>query len=154
MTTTMIDRSALRAALATLLSTELVGSGKPVEAVYSYQVSDMQGKSPVVFVTSAGSWRRNPERSTRPTSIAYLDVNVFVLYSDPAAGWTEQNSEERLDLIEKKIGEVVVNHSGDTTKEAWMSLDFAGRSEVTSVIIGGKDYDWEVIPLSATLWAA
>jgi len=154
MTTTMIDRSALRTALATLLSAELVGASKPVEAVYSYQVSDMQGKSPVVFVTSAGSYRRNPERSARPTSIAYLDVNVFVLYSDPGAGWTEQNSEERLDLIEKKIGEIVANHSGDTTKEAWMNLDFAGRSEVTSVIIGGKDYDWEVIPLMAQLWAA
>jgi hypothetical protein len=153
MTTVMIDRKVLRDALATLLTTALVGTGLPVNAVYSYQVADTKGKSPVVFVTSAGAWRRNPEKSTRPASFAYLDVNILVLYSDGTVNWTEQHSEERLDLIEKKIGEVVANNS-DNPAQPWMSLDFAGRSEVTSVVIGGKDYSWEIIPLQAQLWAA
>jgi hypothetical protein len=152
MTTTTIDRKTLREALATLLAAELVGTGKPVNAVYSYQVADFKGKSPVVFVTSAGAWRRNPEHSTRPTSVAYLDVNILVLYSDGTPSWTEQHSEERLDLIEKKIGEVVANNSEDPA-QPWMFLDFASRSEVTSVVIGGKDYSWEIIPLLALLWA-
>lgn len=153
MTTVLVDRKTLREALATLLTTALVGTGLPVNAVYAYQVADTKGKSPVVFVTSAGSWRRNPEKSSRPTSIAYLDVNILVLYSDGTVNWTEQHSEERLDLIEKKIGEIVVNNS-DNPAQPWMSLDFAGRSEVTSVVIGGKDYSWEIIPLQAQLWAA
>jgi hypothetical protein len=153
MTTVMIDRKALREALAALLAAALVGTGLPVNAVYSYQVADTKGKSPVVFVTSAGAWRRNPEHSARSTSIAYLDVNILVLYSDGTVNWTEQHSEERLDLIEKKIGEIVANSSEDPT-QPWMYLDFAGRSEVTSVVIGGKDYSWEIIPLNATLWAA
>jgi hypothetical protein len=152
-TTTLIDRKTLRESLSTLLAAELVGAGKPVDAVYSYQVSDIKGKSPVVFVTSAGAWRRNPERSERPTSIAYLDVNILVLYSDGTPNWTEQHSEERLDLIEKEIGEVVVDNS-DNPAQPWMFLDFAGRSEVTSVVIGGRDYSWEIIPLLAHLWAA
>jgi len=153
MTTTMIDRKVLREALATLLATELVGAGKPVNAVYSYQVSDFKGKTPVVFVTSGGSFRRNPEHSIRAESIAYLDVNSLVLYSDGTTNWTEQHSEERLDLIEKKIAEVVTNNS-ENPAQPWMFLDFAGRSEVTSVVIGGKDYSWEIIPLQAQLWAA
>jgi hypothetical protein len=149
----MVDRETVRAALATLLSTKLVGTGKPVQAVYAYQVSDFQGKSPVVLVTSAGSFRRNPERSDRTGSIAYFDVNVFVLYSDPDAGWTEEHSEERLDLIEKNIAEVVADESL-RDNQPWLFLDFAGRSEVTSVVIGGKDYSWEIIPRSAQLWGA
>lgn len=153
MTTTMIDRKTLRESLATLLAAELVGTGKPVSAVYSYQVADFKGKSPVVFVTSAGSHRRNPEKSQRDTSLAYLDVNILVLYSDGTANWTEQHSEERLDLIEKKVGEIVVNNSDNPTLP-WMELDFAGRSEVTSVVIGGKDYSWEIVPLQTKLWAA
>lgn len=153
MTTVLVDRKVLREALATLLTTQLVGVGLPVNAVYAYQVADTKGKSPVVFVTSAGSWRRNPEHSTRPTSIAYLDVNILVLYSDGTASWTEQHSEERLDLIEKMIGEVVANNS-ENPAMPWMFLDFAGRSEVTSVVIGGKDYSWEIVPLQAQLWAA
>lgn len=153
MTTVLVDRKTLREALATLLTAELVGVGKPVDAVYSYQVSDFKGKSPVVFVTSAGAWRRNPEHSERPTSIAYLDVNILVLYSDGTTNWTEQHSEERLDLIEKTVGEVVANNS-DNPAQPWMFLDFAGRSEVTSVVIGGKDYSWEIVPLQAVLWAA
>ena len=152
MTTVMINRKALREALATLLSAQLVGVGKPVEAVYSYQVADFQGKSPILFVTSAGSWRRNPEHSGRITSIAYLDVNVFVLYSD-GGSWTEQKSEERLDLIEQKVSEVVVNNARPDGG-LWLDLDFVGRTQVTSVVIGGKDYSWEVIPLSAVLWGA
>jgi hypothetical protein len=153
MTTVLVDRKVLREALATLLATALVGTGLPVNAVYAYQVADFKGKSPVVFVTSAGAWRRNPEHSARSTSIAYLDVNVLVLYSDGTASWTEQHSEERLDLIEKKVGEVVANNS-ENPAQPWMFLDFAGRSEVTSVVIGGKDYSWEIIPLQAQLWAA
>jgi hypothetical protein len=153
MSTVLIDRKTLRESLATLLAAELVGAGKPVSAVYAYQVADTKGKSPVVFVTSAGAWRRNPEHSTRAGSIAYLDVNILVLYSDGTTSWTEQHSEERLDLIEKKIGEVVANNS-ENPAQPWMFLDFAGRSEVTSVVIGGKDYSWEIIPLQAQLWAA
>ena len=153
MTTVLVDRATLRTALATLLAAELVGAGKPVNAVYPYHVADIKGKAPVVFVTSAGSFRRNPERSARNTSLAYLDVNVFVVYSDSAVGWTEEHSEARLDLIEKSIGEIVDNNS-ENPKLPWMNLDFAGRSEIRPAIIGGEDYDWEIIPLVAELWGA
>jgi hypothetical protein len=153
MTTNMVDRKTVREAFAALLAAALVGDGKPVEAVYAYQVSDFQGKSPVVFITSAGSFRRNPERSTRSTSIAYFDVNVMVLYSDSDADWTEQDSEDCLDLIEKSVAQIVANNGRDDALP-WMELDFSARSEVTSVVIGGKDYSWEIIPLAAVLWGA
>ena len=155
MTTTMIDRATLRIAVATLFTNDLVGAGKPVKTVYSYGVKDLKGESPVVTVSSAGSYRRNPEHSDRGGSLAFLDANIFVLYAEPTSGWTEANSDDRLDLIEKKIAEIVANNAeGPATNRPWLSLDFAGRSEITPVILGGKDYDWETIPLVLALWGA
>lgn len=150
MTTIFIDRTVLQNALVGLLQTALVGTGKPVQAVYAYQVADIGTQSPVVIVTSNGSHRRNPEKSLRNTSLIYLDVHVLVLYASPADGWTEANSEAALNTIEKGIDGVVADNNETSS---WMNLDFAGKSEIEPTVIGGKEYRYEVIPLVAEVRA-
>ena len=156
MTTIPVDRLVVRNALADLFTAELVGIGKPVQAVYPYQVADIGTNSPVIIVTVSGSQRRNPEHSLRSASLVYLDVHVLVLYANPKAtpAWTEEDSEDRLDLIEKSVTQVVIDNNGDDQKKPWMLLDFAGRTEIEPVVIGGREYRYEVIPLSAEMLAA
>ena len=150
MTTVFIDRTAVQNKMAALISTKLVGAGKPVQAVYSYQVADINKQSPVVIITSGGSQRRNPEKSARNTSLIFLDVHVLVLYANATDSWTEQHSEAALNVIEKGIDEVVADNN---ETDVWMNLDFAGKSMIEPVVISGLEYRYEVIPLSAEVTA-
>ena len=144
MTVVFVDRTVVQNALATLLQAALVGTGKPAQAVYAYQVADIGTQTPVVIVTSPGSNRRNPFKSPRDTSLVYLDVHVLVLYASPADSWTEANSEAALNTIEKLINGVVADNDETAT---WMHIDFAGQTRIDPVIIAGKEYRYEVIPL-------
>ena len=149
MTTVFVDRTLVQTTLATLLTAALVGAGKPVQAVFDYQVDDIGTKSPVVIVTSKGSNRRNPEKSARNKSWVYPDVHVLVRYSN-GTGWTPRDSEVALNTIEKLIAGVVADNQETTV---WMSLDFNGQSEIEPVVISGKEYRYETIPLAAEVMA-
>lgn len=138
------DRTTVQNALAALLTTALIGTGKPTQAVYAYQVADIEKKKAVVIVTSSGSNRRNPFKSPRSQSLIYIDVHVLVLYSAEAESWTAANSEAALNTIETSIDAVVADNNETTT---WMSLDFAGKSTIEPANIGGNDYRYEIIPL-------
>lgn len=50
MASDVTNRETVRDAFTTLLSTALVGSGLPVQAVYGYKIGDFQGQSPIVIV--------------------------------------------------------------------------------------------------------
>jgi hypothetical protein len=143
-TITFVDRTTVQNALAALFSTALIGTGKPTQAVYAYQVADIDKKKAVVIVTSSGSNRRNPFKSPRSQSLIYLDAHVLVLYSAEAESWTAANSEAALNTIETSIDSVVADNNETST---WMSIDFAGKSEISPTNIGGNDYRYEVIPL-------
>lgn len=72
------NRSVVRKQFAALLEQDLVGVGKPVKAVYSYQVGNFRGESPVVVVSSLGTGRGTPTVSS--ASEFHLEVHTFVLY--------------------------------------------------------------------------
>ncbi len=138
-----VNRSVGRKALASLLSAALTGAGKPAQAVYAYKVGDFKGQSPVVIVTSAGSQREKIMLSTTTRRVSvFLDVFTFVLYADPATGWTESDAEDRLDLLEKSISDVLVDNVNTAN---WNNLTVDSKSQIDSVVIGGADYARELI---------
>lgn len=145
MPSNVINREAVRDQFAQLLSDALVGVGKPAEAVYNYQVGDLEGKSSVVVVTSAGSGRGSVVIAN--DTILLLEVVTFVLYA--SENWTEAQSEDQLDLLEKSISDVVVDAND---RGIWQSVEFNGESTIDVIDIGGTDYRYEVIPLRITAW--
>jgi len=81
MASDVVNRETIRDAFTTLLSTALVGTGLPVQAVYGYKKADFQGQSPVVVIAPGGTGR-GAAAFDKTGSDVYLDVFVFVLYSD------------------------------------------------------------------------
>ena len=133
MTSNVTDRAAVRSQLATLLTTSLVGVGKPAEAVYAYQVGDFGKKSPVVVVTGAGTGRGNP-LIVDPTDFL-LEVHTFVLYATEDGSWTEQQSEDRLDLLEKSIGDVI-NQEAKRWSANLIVIGTQGRRGFNRLVLG------------------
>lgn len=146
MASNVINRETVRDQLATLLNTALVGSGKPAQAVYGYQVGDFQGNSPAVVVTSVGTGRGS-SLIAGATEFP-LEVHTFVLYATEDGSWTEAQSEDRLDLLEKSITDVI-NDANDSG--TWISIEMNGQSEIDAVEIGGDEYRHEVIPVLITV---
>ena len=147
MPSNVINRETVREQFASLLSSALVGVGKPAEVVYSYQVGDFKGKSPVVVVTSAGSDRGSP--LVKSETVFFLEVYAFVLYALEDGTWTEEQSEDRLDLLEKSIVDVI-NDANDSG--TWQSVETNGESVIDSVEIGGDEYRYETIPIRIVAW--
>lgn len=142
-----INRSVVRKQLATLLATELVGAGLPVQQVYDHQTGDFEGRSSVIVVTSAGTGRGSTLVASTTTIL--LEVFTFVVYALEDNSWTEAQSEDQLDLLEKSVADVVAyaNDSG-----VWESVEFNGESEIDSIEVGGLEYRYEVIPIRIVVW--
>jgi hypothetical protein len=208
MTSNVTNRSVVRKEYAALLSSFLVGTGKPVKVVYPYQVGDFKGESPVIVVTSVGTGRASP--IVAGTTTFYLETHVFILYAakpviagnEPDAGidvvielvdtsiyaigntvaiedetnldiavitdidpdisitvdllahsfanprvyiWTESQSEDLLDYLEKAIADIIVE--ANTTSDVWVEIENDDRSEIDVVEIGGDAYRHEIIPV-------
>lgn len=62
--------------------------------------------------------------------------------------WNEKLAENRLDLLEKKIADVVMDND---TNEIWEVVSFDGMPEDDPVVIGGKNYLHEIIHLNFQL---
>lgn len=138
----MTERKAARQALATLLESALTGTGKAAQAVYGYLVGDFAGQSPVVVVASSGTAR--PQMSKRASSARYyVDVYVFVLYSDQGS-WSEEDTEDMLDDLEADVAAVVAANRNTSN---WAFIEQAERSRTDAVLVGGLEYRRETIPL-------
>jgi len=142
MASDVTNRETIRDAFTTLLSAALVGTGLPVQAVYGYKKADFQGQSPVVVIAPSGTGR-GAAAFDKTGSDVYLDVFVFVLYSDEG-DWDEADATDRLDLIEKEICDVVVDNNSTAN---WIDVDYEGRSTIDDVAVGGQEYQRERIPL-------
>lgn len=143
------NRETARDALAALINTQMVTTDGIVQAVYGYLPGDFSGQSPVVVVTSAGSLRaRLSGKGSRAGFL--LQVDVFVLYNDQA-GWTEDEAEDRLDLIEATLATLV---DANQTTTPWAALSYADRSTRNgTMVVGGEAYAWETVNLQAEVMA-
>lgn len=149
MTSDSVNRETIRDALAALLDTALVTTLQSTKIVYNYLVSDFKGRSPVVVVTSAGGERRKIAQPLVGHTQALLEVHTFVLYALADESWTEQQSEDRLDLIEKQINDVLIDNY--VYPGYWQHIDYQLPSEVDPipVKVGGDVYRHETIYLIA-----
>lgn len=140
-----VSRQAPREALAALLSTALVGTGKPAAAVYDYLVGDFQGQSPVVVVASGPIDRVRDSLGACYRTAFTLRCYVFVAYSDPTGTWTESDAEDAIDAIEVLIADTVLANSRSV--DNWDMLGYEAPTELDSVTIGGVEYRREIITL-------
>jgi hypothetical protein len=136
------NRETVRDAFVALLTSGLVGSGKPVQAVYGYQTGDFNSQSPVVVVSSSGSEREKFTLKAQ-RSLLYFNIFVFVLYSDKA-DWGEDDAEDAVDLIEKEIADLVRDNRQTAN---WTDLQLEGRSLLSSLrmTLGGEEYRLETM---------
>lgn len=141
---TISNRETYRDAIKTLLEAGLVGTGKPAQAVYGYHVGDFQQQSPVVIVASAGSEREQGAVTSRQKNYFYFLIYTFTLYSQESSNWGEDDAEDRLDLLEKTIAEIIVDNRSNST---WSFIELDGKSEVDSVMVAGEEYRRETIPI-------
>lgn len=130
------NRETVRDAFATVLETALVGVGLPVQAVYNYP-RGVINQTPTIAVASSGTARKPAGIGDTRKWINYfvLEVFTFIRDADEASGWTEALVEDNLDLIDKKIADVV---SDNQVNAAWLSLSFTidpeGRPEPSEII--------------------
>jgi hypothetical protein len=135
------NRETLRDALATLLTTALVGTGLPAQHVYGYPIGDFGADSPVVVIDSAGSERVRETTSSIWRDWFHLNVIVFVACVN-AAG--EADAEDKLDLIEKKVADALIDN---TEAGSLNCFELTGKSTVDHIEIGGNYYRRELVPV-------
>lgn len=140
----MASRKDIRAQLKTLLQTGLVGTGKPAQVVYGGQIADFQGQSPVVVIASAGTERRRMTFEGG-RAVHHFKIFVFVLYKDAAAGWDEEDAEDKMDEIEDAIAGILDANAGKCSY--WQALSYDRASECAGVPVAGEEYRVETIPV-------
>jgi len=150
----VVNRETVRNSLAGMLSSALVGSGKPVQVVYSYKAAQLGGQTPVMVVASRGSRRAPQENLSYSPSVVLLDAFILVLYgvvsSSGTISWSAENSDDSLDLVEKSAMEVILDNSGPNGN-IWNKLWLDGTSGIDEQLLGSDIYRVERIPLAAEL---
>ena len=142
------NRETVRDAFAALVDTAMVGTGKPAQKTYNYRPADFGGQSPVVTVSSSGSERPRLTRAGGKAAF-FLQVDWFVLYND-LSSWTEDLSEDRLDLIESTLAGVL---DANQTTANWQALDYSDRSQRIDVMVGGVEYARESVTIKVEVYA-
>lgn len=145
-----VNRETVRDALTTLLSTALTGSGNPVQSVYGYHIAEFGQdgfESPVVLVLSSGSQRERRGLGNQVyRSFFRLEILVFVSDAITAESWTDADVEDRLDLIEQKIANVIAENRSTAD---WHDLKHV-PGNLTNIVpakLGGHSYKMETIPV-------
>jgi len=143
------NREIERDALVALVNANMVGSGLPLQACYGYQdAKSWPGKqSPVLIISSGGSERIKNAASTGGwITTFYFHADAFVLYADDT--WTEADCEDRLDLIDVELFELLQANSHSKKKYN------PGRSTAGSVVISGEEYRRERTPIEVSIYKA
>ncbi len=149
------NREAARDALATLIDASMGPAGDgAVTEVLNYSTVDLQGRTPVVMVFADGT-NRSKREGFGPDSYfateARLRIALFVALPSPTdTAYTHQDAEDKLDLIDKRIADVVI--ASDSAAQ-WKALRYEpGFSQPTDVELpGGHRYIMETFSLIAKL---
>lgn len=141
--TTNTNAATIRKTFAALLESARVADDLTAEVVYDYEKGDLGQRRVVVEVTSRGSNRPRLTLQGRRTT-TFMDVLILVAYWDDD-GWSEDDAEDRLDLLEAEVIDVVDTNTSKTG--SWRHMDLANRSTTEFVIIGGLEFKRMTIPL-------
>jgi hypothetical protein len=116
---TVISREAVRDEVVAGLSADIVGDGRPVKAVYGYQIGTLEGESPVVLVLSGPIKRKIAGMGAkRYDNTITLEIQSLVYDGDTNQDLSEQEREDKLDEIEAAIATWCVNHQIGTNYRA------------------------------------
>ena len=150
MTSNVVNRKTIRQTLAAAMTTDLVGVTKAAKKLYDYKVSEFSAETThIIVVTSGPTDRARQAETTRVHSFVDLEIWTFVLYS--ADGWTEENSEDKADDMEKEIMDWLMDHAD--TSDVWAGIQLNGSTEMDFKVVGGKTYRTEVIPIRLELYS-
>jgi len=141
-----VNRETVRDQLTALLSTALV-DGSTASVVYGYKVGDFNKQSPVVVVTSAGTDRGDKWLGASVRNVwALFNIYVFIRYAIEGTAWGEDDAEDRLDLIEKKIADVLTDNA--FLSGYWDKVEYQSSTDAQQdVEVGGVEYRREIIPI-------
>lgn len=113
----------------------------------------------VVTVKDKNSDTRETATVTVVTANTSITVGTLVnSYTTPSVTfWSEEDSEDRLDWLEKAISDVVMDNETlevtlDGVNSIW-TITPEGESDPDHVLIGGKEYQHEVFSLSFQLFS-
>ncbi len=144
------NRETGRDALVSLLTTALVGTGKPAQAIYGYLVGDFDSQSPVVIVASDSTEEDQRTTSTRKENNFYFNIHTFTVFAQKNdSNWTEAHVEDRLDLLEKTIRETIADNRSTVN---WSFIEIDGRTTVDNVLVAGEEYRHEIIPVRMVVY--
>jgi len=154
----VVSRETVRDALTAVFSAALVGSGKPAQVMYGYKAGDFQRQTPVVVLTAAGSDRMQLRPLPNANQVFYFELHLFTLYavvkpSDNSFQWTDAQSEDNLDALEKAVSDVIVDYSDmrRTPHYAWKQMFANDRTIIDEQIIGNDVYRHEQIDIAVVV---
>ena len=147
------SRKTARKALAVLLTSALVGTGKPAQACYAYPPADFV-ESPMIFIRSAGTaTQRKGIGQTKGFNRFFLEIMVYVLAANYETGWTQEAVADALDDIEAGVRDVLLTNP---TNAAWTNLGIPDQvSEVYHLSAdqsGGVVFDAEIIRVEVEVY--
>lgn len=143
------NRKTIRQRLAQLMETDLVGTGKAAKKLYRYRVSQFEEETThIIVLTSGTSDRSKQAQPVRANSMLSFEAWLFVLYS--AKGWTEEQSEDKLDTMEKEVADWLLDNADNHDEWDGITLE---KTELDIVAVGGIPYWQEVIPFTVQIFS-
>lgn len=140
------NRKTERGTLKTLIETAMVGAGLPLQAVYGYQtVAFAKAKQLATMVLASAGTQGDVRHAGNAGVTFYFYLHAFVLY-EKGAGWTETQSEDRIDDIEYALRALLKANTTSTKKYA-----LEGRTQIGSLVLSGEEYRREVLTVSVWL---
>lgn len=126
------------------LALDLKGYMQSAQAIYDHKPGKINGH-PAVFVLSSGS-SRDKLVTAGFGAVYFFEIHNLVLYADSTADWSEEEAEDSLDLLEFELSQFMADKN-NLKNDLWKSIRYLGRSIIGKIIIGGKAYQDEIIPL-------
>ena len=135
---TVLNRETVRDAFVALLSTALVGSGKPCKSVLGYPADGISG-SPLVCVSSLTASEEKLAKASFGWQFVF-NVEILVRWKDTGS-WTQAKAEDKLDEIWVIIAGVIEANQGNAN---WDVLEVT-EDTCDMVAISGDSYRREVM---------
>lgn len=144
------NRKTIRQALATLMAADLVGVSKAAKKFYGYKPAKFDAEiTHIIVLTSASANRERQAQPVRSHSILSFEIWLFVLYA--AENWTEEDSEDKLDDMEKEVSDWLLDNADNNAN--WQGITL-GKTEYDIVSsLGGIAYRQEVIPIDVQVFS-
>jgi hypothetical protein len=143
-----MNRATIRKRIADGLIADLKVDGTVAE-VYAYRKGGLSGQSPVLLVLSGNIDRTiaGVGQQTYENAIS-IEIHALVYDGDESNPLTEEQRDDRMDLIETRIASWVAAHQIDISY--YRALSYATPTERADVTFaGGGPYQLEIVTLRA-----